>query len=172
MAASAERTAEACRYVLRHNASNGDIFCQELHDQLHVLYTCEIEGSPVVAFKVHTDQGLTNLFGFVHGGAISTIAAIHSRLALAVDDKYWKRSGRETNEQDLKAFLASMGTSRGLNVQILQAVPLNADLTVKCTVLNSTKTNSYVSVEILGPTGKLLAVANHDMMKQQPAAKL
>lgn len=172
MVASPEQVAEACRYVAARFEETGQTFCHELLNNVDVVDTSEIYGHPVVTFKVRTTPHLTNSFGFVHGGALSTIVAIYSSLALAADEKYWGDSKKAPSERALKAFYDALGMSRSLSVQMLQPVSIDTDIFVKCTVDSNTKSFSYVTAKINSSSGGLLVVAIHDKMKRHPAAKL
>lgn len=162
-----ERTQIAVDFAAKYYAKTGGVFCQDLYDNAKVIdITTDSENLKTVHFLVHTVPKLKNNMGMVHGGASSTMLILFSALALASDDKYW--SGSTPTNKELEEFVTSLGATRSADIQIMQAVPLNADITVRCHILSNTKSNAFIIGTILNSKGKVLVTAVHDMMKHPP----
>ncbi|MBQ5153912.1 PaaI family thioesterase [Macrococcus caseolyticus] len=129
----------------------------------------EKDGSLTVSFQVHTIPKLTNTMKMVHGGASSTLISTFTVLALAGDKKYWKNPTEPTNAE-LEAFYNDLGYTRTLNIQIIQAVPLNTDVTVRCRVVSNTKSNAYI-IGGIHNQGRTLVNGIHDMTKRSLASR-
>lgn len=143
----------------------GDVFAQNLHEGM-VCTGAEVDedGFPTVTFKVHTNQEWRNGHDIVHGGCLATIVDFYTSLAMAGDPNNW--SSDQPSDQEFGQFLRSMGVSRNLQAQYVQAAPINADVIVKCKVLSNTKRNAYLQCFIFDQKGKLLVVGMHDKAKQ------
>lgn len=172
MAATPVQTVQkACEYVAKRFAESSDdgVFCQEIYDVLKVEdVSLDKDGAVTVRFKVHTIPKLNNTMKMVHGGASSTLISIFTVLALAGDKKYWKNP-HEPTELELEAFYNDLGYTRTVNIQVIQAVPLNADVTVTCKVVSNTKSNAYIIGGIYNQ-GRVLVNGIHDMTKRSLAS--
>lgn len=172
MASLVQRTQTAVEYIVKYYRDKipSGVFCQELYDSIKVVDVKTDEDKlRTVVYKVHTSQYLRNAMGMVHGGASSTMIVLFSALSIASDDKYWKSS--EPTAEELKAFALDIPSTRSADIQILQAVPLDADVFVKCHVVSNTKSNAYVDAKITNSNGKTLVVGVHDMMRNPPTGE-
>lgn len=161
-----ERTQIAVEYVAKyyaHLVPNG-VFCQDLYDnvKVHDVITNE-DNTRTVIFKVFTVEKLKNNMGMVHGGASSTMVVLFSALSLAGDDRYW--NGDTPTEDELKKFAHDIPATRSVDNQILQAVPLETDIFVKCHIISNTKSNAYITTTINNSKGRALVVGVHDMIR-------
>lgn len=161
---------KACEYVAKRLASSSEngVFCQEIYDSAKVIdVSLDSDNLVNVSFSVHTSPRLANTVKMVHGGASSTLISSFTVLALAGDPKYWKNLDEPT-EEELEVFYKDFGYTRTVNIQIIQAVPLGADVTVKCKVVSNTKSNAYL-IGGIHYKGKVLVNGVHDMTKRSLA---
>lgn len=161
-----ERTQIAVNYVAKYYAHSvpGGVFCQDLYDNAHVFdVTTNDDSTRTVTFKVYTVERLKNNMAMVHGGASSTMIVLFSALSLASDDRYWK--GETPTEEELKNFAHDIPSTRSVDNQILQAVPLKTDVYVKCHIISNTKSNAFITTVITNSKGKNLVVGVHDMIR-------
>lgn len=145
----------------------GSLFSGPFYDHVKCTKVYENQGFTVVEFELPTAHWMRNGLDIVHGGCLATIVDDFSSVAMAADPKAY--ASDTPTEDEITHVIRTLGVSRNLQMQYVQAAPLDATLTVRCTLIANTKRNALIDVQVLH-NGRLLVSASHD--KSKPYVKL